>query len=115
VNPAASLKKTFKDKEELSLGSIGEDHGTCVELGAARKNLSEYGERYVEKVTNGTGEILLYTFLWNVKRKPISVCEMVDGRKGVGGGHSIDEMKTTQLHGEKDPYFVHKLEGGKSE
>jgi hypothetical protein len=40
---------------------------------------------------------------------------MVDGRKGVGGGHSIDEMKTTQLHGEKDPYFVHKLEGGKSE
>jgi hypothetical protein len=40
---------------------------------------------------------------------------MVDGRKGVGGGHNIDEMKTTQLHGEKDPYFVHKLEGGKSE
>ena len=62
MNPAASLKETVKDKEESSLGSLGEDHGTCVELGAARKNLSEYGERYVEKVVNGTGETLLCTF-----------------------------------------------------
>jgi hypothetical protein len=40
---------------------------------------------------------------------------MVDGRKGVGGGHTTDEIETTQLYGRKDLYFVYKLEGGKSE
>jgi hypothetical protein len=41
---------------------LGEDHGRCEELGsAAPKNPSGYGERYVEKVDNGTGEALLHT------------------------------------------------------
>lgn len=45
-----------------NLGTIGEDHERCEELGmAASKNLSGYGERHVRKVVNGTGETLLIT------------------------------------------------------
>jgi len=45
VNPAASSKGTSKeDKEKSSLGIRGEDHGRCIELGTAPKNLSGYGE-----------------------------------------------------------------------
>lgn len=50
-----------------------------------------------------------------VKRKPISpLGEVADGKEGVGGGHTTEEARTTQPCGGKDPYFVHKLKGGKS-
>jgi hypothetical protein len=35
---------------------LGEDHGRCIELGTALKNLSEYGKRHDGKVIYGTGE-----------------------------------------------------------
>jgi len=62
-------------------------------LETASRNLPEYGERYAEKVVNGTGETLLCTPRWGVKRKPISTCERVDGREGVGGVYSTVEHK----------------------
>ena len=37
---------------------LGEDHGRCIELGTALKNLSEYGKRHDGKVIYGTGETL---------------------------------------------------------
>ena len=41
---------------------LGEDHGRCIELGTALKNLSEYGKRHDGKVIYGTGETLPATF-----------------------------------------------------
>lgn len=87
----------------------------CSTWNAAPRNLPEYGERYVEKVANGTGETLPCTLRWSVKRNPITEREMEDGRKGVGGVHSTDEVETTKLYGEKEPCFVQELKGGKSE
>ena len=41
-------KDSEENKWKLSLGNIGENHGTCEETGkAARKNPSVYGKRYV--------------------------------------------------------------------
>lgn len=42
-----------------------------------------------KKVINGTGETLLYPH--GGERKPISICEMVDCKEGVGGGHSTND------------------------
>ena len=71
--------------------NIGEDHGRSEELGnTTSKNPSGYGGRYVEKVVSGTGETLLCPFFQKGERKPISICEMVDCKEGVGGGHSTE-------------------------
>ena len=42
------VKKVSKEKKgNLSLGSMGENHGTCEKTGkATRKNPSVYGKRY---------------------------------------------------------------------
>jgi len=51
VNPAASSKRPRKgEEEEPSPEKMDEGHGSCEELGeATAKNLSAYGERYVNK------------------------------------------------------------------
>jgi hypothetical protein len=52
---------------------MGEDHGRCEELGkAALKNPSGYGDRYVRKVIDGTGDTLLGNSTRGVKQIPIS-------------------------------------------
>lgn len=63
------------DKEESSLGDMGEDHGTCEELG----------------MRHGRPSFTLS--IRKVERKPIREIEVVDGKEGVGGGHSTEECK----------------------
>lgn len=96
---------------------MGEGHGTREALGsAAQKNSPVYGERHVEKVGSGTRETLPRTMFFFVKSEPISPKGEVEScGKGVGGGHSTVEMRTTQPHGGKDPCFCSRTEGGKSQ
>lgn len=95
---------------------MGEGHGTCEALGsAARKNSPVYRDRYVVKVVLGTRETLPRTENI-VKSGPISPKgEMASCGKGVGGGSSTDEVRTTKPHGGKNPYFVQASGGGTSE
>lgn len=75
----------------MSLVNIGENHGRREELGnTASKNPSGYGGWYVEKVVSGTRETLLCPFFQKGERKPISICEIVDCKEGVGGDHSTE-------------------------
>lgn len=95
---------------------MGEGHGTCEALGkAARKNSPVYGERHVGKVVLGTRETLPRT-AEAVKSGPISPKgEVASCEKGVGGGGSTEEVRTTKPHGGKNPCFVQASGGGTSE
>ena len=47
MNPAASSKRPRKREERKSnLVDMGEDHGSCLELGAVAKNPPAYGDRH---------------------------------------------------------------------
>lgn len=78
-------------------------------------NPSGYGERYVEKVVNGTGRPYSARPVRSVKRKPITVREVVDGREGVGGVHSTDEHKDNTTLWREGALLCSRVEGGKSE
>ena len=67
---------------------LGEDHGRCIELGTALKNLSEYGKRHDGKVIYGTGETL--PLPEEVKLICVRATEVRARRKGVGGEHSTN-------------------------
>ena len=97
--------------------NVGEDHGTREALGsAARKNSPVYRDRHVVKVVFGTRETLTRTRFFFVRSRPISPKgEVASCGKGVGGGSSTDEARTTKPCGGKNPYFVQASWGGKSE
>jgi len=64
----------------------------------------------------GTRETLTHTIFFFVRSRPISPnSEVASCGKGVGGGCTTDEMRTTKPHGGKSPCFVQASGGGKSE
>ena len=83
---------------------VGEGHGTCEALGsAARRNSPVYRDRHVVKVVLGTRETLPRT-AEVVKSGPISPKgEVASCRKGVGGGGSTEEVRTTKTSWREEP------------
>jgi hypothetical protein len=69
------------------------------------------GERYAETVANGTGETLLCTFpLWSKAETYKQQCEVVDGKEGVGGGHSTDEHEDNTTSWREGPLLCSQVE-----
>lgn len=73
-------------------------------LEAARKNPPVYGERHAKKVRSGTREALPRTTNEdrNERTYKPGTGEVASCGKGLGGGHSTDEARTTEPGGGKD-------------
>lgn len=89
-------------------------------LETARMNPPVYGERHVRKVVSGTRETLPRTGYAGNGESINPQGEMRNCGKGVGGGHTTEEARTTQPCGGKGaerqyPTSFMGYEGGKSE
>lgn len=106
VNPAASSREPARDKREPSLVWTGEGHGTCKELGTARKNPPVYGDRHAETVMPGTRETLPHTAARSRNEQAYKPCKVkwrAVGRESEGavvprkqGQHNLVEGRASQ-------------------